>query len=167
MATLNDMSTWAVHTRGGLREFFTKEGKHCVEQNRAENGRWGSWPVKAMTGRASFDGLIPEKATPCKWTRVGLPDKDRRRAGASEIHLSAGRWGTTELRIDDPSTIRLTGFQTVRLRGLTSICGALLQSAALLLATGLYWSAIDMRRNASIKAPSALEIHLAIRAGLA
>ena len=80
MATLNDMSTWAVHTRGGLREFFTKEGKHCVEQNRAENGRRGSWPVKAMTGRASFDGLIPEKATPCKWTRVGLPDKDRRRA---------------------------------------------------------------------------------------
>ena len=38
--TLNDMSTWAVQTRGGLREFFTKEGTHWVEQNRAKNSRW-------------------------------------------------------------------------------------------------------------------------------
>ena len=40
MPTLNDMSTWAVHTRGGLREFFTKEGTHWVEQNRVKNSRW-------------------------------------------------------------------------------------------------------------------------------
>ena len=72
MATLNDMSTWAVHTRAGLREFFTKEGKHWVEQNRAKNSRWAklareghdiAWEFEnrvrgGYTGRVLIDGEI-------------------------------------------------------------------------------------------------------------
>ena len=72
MPTLNDMSTWAVHTRGGLREFFTKEGTHWVEQNRAKNSRWAklareghdiAWEFEnrergGYTGRILIDGEI-------------------------------------------------------------------------------------------------------------
>ena len=70
--TLNDMSTWSAKTRGGLREFFTKEGTHWVEQNRAKNSRWGklareghdvAWEFEnrergGYTGRVLIDGEV-------------------------------------------------------------------------------------------------------------
>jgi hypothetical protein len=39
MPKLNDISTWALHTKGGLREFITKE-HHWIEQNPKKQSRW-------------------------------------------------------------------------------------------------------------------------------
>ena len=59
--------TWAVHTRGGLREFFPKEGTHWVEQNRAKNSRWAklareghdiAWEVREPRARRLYCGRV-------------------------------------------------------------------------------------------------------------
>lgn len=71
MPKLNDMSTWALHTRSGLRQFLSKEA-HWIEQNPVKNSRWAklarqghaiAWEFEnreggGYTGRVLIDGEI-------------------------------------------------------------------------------------------------------------
>ena len=71
MPKLNDMSTWASHTKGGLRRFISKEG-HWIEQNPKKNSRWAelareghdiAWEFEkdeggGYTGRILIDGEV-------------------------------------------------------------------------------------------------------------
>ena len=65
------MSTWHAKTKGGLRQFITKEG-HWIEQNSVKKSRWGklaregheiAWEFEnresgGYTGRILIDGEV-------------------------------------------------------------------------------------------------------------
>lgn len=71
MPKLNNMSTWASHTKSGLRQFITKEG-HWIEQNPKKSSRWAklareghdiAWEFEnreggGYTGRILVDGEV-------------------------------------------------------------------------------------------------------------
>jgi len=78
MPTLNDMSSWTLHTKGGLRQFITEEG-HWIEQNSTKNSRWAklareghevAWEFEnreggGYTGRILIDGEIMTAKEAC------------------------------------------------------------------------------------------------------